>query len=80
MLPANQVWRVLRGPKVVAWLWDGWAWTAGGERRDLMAAYAAGATIDQLVGIVTSSPTQRRATPLPVLPDLPRQPTGLESP
>ena len=78
MLPANQVWRVLRGPKVVAWLWDGWAWTAGGERRDLMAAYANGASLDQLVGIVTSSPTRRRATPLPVLPDLPRQPTGWE--
>ena len=78
LLPANQVWRVLRGRRVVAWLWDGWAWTAGGERRDLMAEYTRGATLDQLVGIVTATPTSRHAAHLPALPDLPRQPTGWE--
>lgn len=79
LLPANRVWRVLRGQHTTAWLCDGWAWTAGGERRDLMAAYDTGATLDQLVGIVTAAPPRRRAAPLPVLPDLPRQPTGWDS-
>ena len=59
MVPANQVWRVLRGPATVAWLWEGWAWTAAGQRRDLMSEYARGATVDHLVGIVTEAPTRR---------------------
>jgi hypothetical protein len=78
LLPANQVWRVCRGDATTAWLWEGWAWTATGERRDLMSAYGTGADIDALVAVITQRPTRRRALLLPLLPDLPPQPTGWE--
>lgn len=75
-LPANELWRVLRGKKVVAWLWDGWVWNNSGERRDLVAAYSRYATIDSLVAIVTEAAAKARAARLPRVRDLPAQPTG----
>lgn len=78
-IPARRFWRVIRGDKTVAWLWDGWVWTRGGERRDLLAAYSRGANLDELVGIVTASPGKRRARPLPQLSAVPEQPTGWEN-
>lgn len=60
-LDPRQVWRVLRAGTEVAWLWDGWAWTLAGDRTDLMSAYRRGATVDQLVAVLTTPPGTERA-------------------
>ena len=64
-LTPQEVWRVLRGGVEVAWLWDGWAWTSDGERRDLMSAYRRGASVDHLVATITARPGREHATQLP---------------
>lgn len=78
-LPAREVWRVLDDKTTVAWLWNGWAWTGGGERRDLVASYDSGATLDDLVELLTSPTSPRRAPVLPLIDRLPAQPTGYEA-
>lgn len=71
MIPANLMWVLLRGEQRIAWLWDGWAWTARGERLNLIAAYNSGARIDDLVAAVTARATKAGA---PALPEMPRYP------
>ncbi len=78
-LPAREVWRVLNGNATVVWLWNGWGWSLGGERRDLMASYDGGATLDELVAVLTSPASTRHAPVLPALDRPQTQPTGYES-
>ena len=76
MLPANKVWVILANDEARAWLWDGWAWTAGGERRDLYAAYRSGSTTADLAALLMRPRPRDRSPSLPTIPGLPRQPIG----
>lgn len=65
-VPQDELWVVRRGDEARAWLWSAWMWGCDGQRLDLMSAYAHGASIPQLVAIVTRRPSTRRAPGLPM--------------
>lgn len=51
----KEVWLVMDGSTPVAWLWDGWAWTASFERLDLFSRYRAGDSVMVLAAHVVDS-------------------------
>lgn len=81
-IPGNRVWLLCRnerafrweGEQVVAWLWDGWAWTSNGERRDLYAMYRSGAALPELASLVVGEAQDLRS------PDIPALVTAVEQP
>ncbi len=76
-LPANEVWVICRNGEPVAWLWDGWAWTARGDRLNLVSRYDAGAGYDRIARWITRPPAGRSAPALPQVTTGGPQPIGV---
>jgi hypothetical protein len=75
-LPANQVWVMTCNDKPTTWLWEGWAWTARGDRIDLMSEYAMGARLDLISPHLTELVAATRAPDLPAVDVHGSQPVG----
>lgn len=75
-LPANQVWVITCNDKPTTWLWEGWAWTARGDRIDLMSQYAMGSRLDLISPHLTELVAPSTAPHLPAVDVHGDQPIG----
>lgn len=57
------VWLLTANTAIVTVLHDGWAYTSGGERLDLLDRFNAGASYAELAALVTKRPTSPRRPP-----------------
>lgn len=48
----SDVWLIMDDDSAVAWVWDGWVWTATGERLDVYGRYRAGSSVAALASLV----------------------------
>jgi hypothetical protein len=64
-VPANEIWRLTRADEVLAHLYRGWAFTATGERLDLMSRYDRERDVASLGAELARRPARRHAPALP---------------